>query len=147
MKCFKRLIYCVEYCDWPNYFIPDNNLFENKITGKVQEILLNKLRNIYIDGWQCIIFSDRIKDFQKVVSGSYESPLPNSAHLDNINLLVMSCFDSADEYLYLYYMSKLCCNRSQLLPTNAISSNKSAYKQYKSYLSSLLINTNHDAIS
>ncbi|XP_071126576.1 uncharacterized protein [Mytilus edulis] len=172
MKCFKRLIYCVEYCDCPSYFIPDNNLFENKITGHVHEILLNKLRNIYSCGWQCIVFSDRIKDVQQVVFGSYESPLPNGAHLDNIKLLIMSCFDNGDvlpsnynftlkkglkiiysirnskiKYLYLYYISKLCCNRSQLLPTKAISSNKSAYKQYKRYLSSLMLNTNHDAVS
>ncbi|XP_052075889.1 nucleotidyltransferase MB21D2-like [Mytilus californianus] len=43
MRCFRRHIYCVEYTVCPHYFIPENNLFENKIYGHAQEILLNKL--------------------------------------------------------------------------------------------------------
>ncbi|XP_071162530.1 cyclic GMP-AMP synthase-like receptor 1 [Mytilus edulis] len=43
MKYFRRLIYCVEYNVCAHYFIPENNLFENKIHGKAQETLLNKL--------------------------------------------------------------------------------------------------------
>lgn len=33
IRCFKRLIYCVEQSMCPHYFIPEHNLFENKIIG------------------------------------------------------------------------------------------------------------------
>ncbi|XP_076072060.1 cyclic GMP-AMP synthase-like receptor 2 [Mytilus galloprovincialis] len=38
MKCFRRLIYCVNYSVCPHYFIPENNLFENKIEGIEQQV-------------------------------------------------------------------------------------------------------------
>ncbi|XP_063416234.1 uncharacterized protein LOC134697878 [Mytilus trossulus] len=46
MRCFRRLIYFVEYSVCPHYFIPKDNLFENKIKGQSQQILLKKLRTL-----------------------------------------------------------------------------------------------------
>ncbi|XP_052075896.1 uncharacterized protein LOC127713985 [Mytilus californianus] len=50
MRCFKRLIYSVENSACPHYFIPENNLFENKIKENAQQKLINKLHilNSYV---------------------------------------------------------------------------------------------------
>ncbi|XP_076086779.1 cyclic GMP-AMP synthase-like receptor 2 [Mytilus galloprovincialis] len=34
MRCFGRLVYCVEHSVCSHYFIPENNMFENKIEGR-----------------------------------------------------------------------------------------------------------------
>lgn len=59
----------------------------------MQEILLNKLRNIHSYGWQYIVVSDRIKNVYEVAFGSFELYLTNASHLNNINLLLMSSFE------------------------------------------------------
>ncbi|XP_052083522.1 cyclic GMP-AMP synthase-like [Mytilus californianus] len=53
MICFSRLVYCVEHSVCFHYFIPENNMFENKIEGRGREILLEKLYSLYSYG--CII--------------------------------------------------------------------------------------------
>ncbi|XP_052075908.1 cyclic GMP-AMP synthase-like [Mytilus californianus] len=58
MRCLRRLIYFVEYSMCPHYFIPENNLFENKMNGQSREILLNKLYIFNSYGWQCIACSE-----------------------------------------------------------------------------------------
>ncbi|VDI83801.1 Hypothetical predicted protein [Mytilus galloprovincialis] len=45
--CISRLIYCVEYKTCLHYFIPENNLFEDRFTDKEHDSLLNTLRFIY----------------------------------------------------------------------------------------------------
>lgn len=56
MRCFKRLIYCVENSVCPHYFIPENNLFEQTIKRHAQKVLLNKLHILNSYGWRCIAF-------------------------------------------------------------------------------------------
>ncbi|VDI36227.1 Hypothetical predicted protein [Mytilus galloprovincialis] len=48
MHCFSRLIYCVKYSACLHYFIPENNMFENKIEGRAREILLDRLYTPFI---------------------------------------------------------------------------------------------------
>ncbi|XP_063416272.1 uncharacterized protein LOC134697916 [Mytilus trossulus] len=43
MRCFRRLIYCVQYQVCPHYFIPENNMFENKIEGLARTNLIHTL--------------------------------------------------------------------------------------------------------
>ncbi|XP_052076793.1 cyclic GMP-AMP synthase-like [Mytilus californianus] len=56
MRCFRRFIYFVEYSMCPHYFIPKINLFDNKIKGQSQQILLNKLHILNSCSWQCVEF-------------------------------------------------------------------------------------------
>ncbi|XP_076086785.1 cyclic GMP-AMP synthase-like receptor 2 [Mytilus galloprovincialis] len=37
MRCFSRLVYCVEYSVCLHYFIPENNMFENKTEGHARD--------------------------------------------------------------------------------------------------------------
>ncbi|VDI74193.1 Hypothetical predicted protein [Mytilus galloprovincialis] len=62
MRCFSRLIYCVQYQVCPHYFIPENNLFENKIEGLARDNLIDKLRMLFSYGWRCILFSKQISN-------------------------------------------------------------------------------------
>ncbi|XP_071145508.1 uncharacterized protein [Mytilus edulis] len=63
MRCFSRLVYFVEYSVCLHYFIPDNNMFENKIEGRDRDVLLDKLNTLHSYGWRCILFSDQISNF------------------------------------------------------------------------------------
>ncbi|XP_071124303.1 uncharacterized protein [Mytilus edulis] len=171
MRCFRRLIYCVECAFCPHYFIPENNLFGNKIHGKAQKLLLNRLYILNSYGWQCILLSDQISirnalpsDISKETSYSYASSverLLNSFVFDgeflcstfNFNLFkkciynVLSNKSSKIKYLCIYYLSKFCCKSEQFLSLEDTSSNKSIYKKYNTYISTLLLNTRHDAVT
>jgi hypothetical protein len=47
MECFERLLYCVEYSMCPHYFIPEINMFENKIEGHERQVLLKEYINSF----------------------------------------------------------------------------------------------------
>ncbi|VDH96213.1 Hypothetical predicted protein [Mytilus galloprovincialis] len=176
LRCVGRLIYCVEYSVCWHYFVPENNLFENKIRGRAREILLEKLFFLHSYGWRCILFSDQVSNFHDVmwnlkfkphtaVSNAVEKILNSRAlrHLDysfastdlkGMNMLhrgmnqILSCPQSPMKYMYAYYISKGCFLRAQfMLPYYTSDTNKYKYKKYKSCLSTLLQNIYHDAVS
>ncbi|XP_071126620.1 cyclic GMP-AMP synthase-like receptor 2 [Mytilus edulis] len=64
MRCLRRLIYSVDYSVCLHYFIPENNLFENKIEGRARRILLDKLYKLHSYGWRCVFFSDQLSNFR-----------------------------------------------------------------------------------
>ncbi|VDI49266.1 cyclic GMP-AMP synthase, partial [Mytilus galloprovincialis] len=83
MRCYKRLIYCVEHSVCLHYFIPENNLFENKIEGRSREILLEKLSTLHSYGWQCVLFSDQISNFH-VSMWNFQLE-PHILYVDDVN--------------------------------------------------------------
>ncbi|XP_071126634.1 uncharacterized protein [Mytilus edulis] len=175
MRCVSRLIYCVQYSICLHCFIPENNMFENKIEGGVREILLEKLYILYRYGWRCILFSDQVSNFS--VSTWIVQIEPNSLHtikvaktlnskllclanivpidskVDTYNFKrglyqIISCDQSSLKYLYTYYLSLVCGQCAQSVPLNSTRScNKHQYKQYNSCLCTLLQNIYHDAVS
>ncbi|XP_071127459.1 uncharacterized protein [Mytilus edulis] len=170
MRCFRRLIYCVEYSLCPHYFIPENNLFGIKIHGKAQKLLLNRLYILNSYGWHGILLSDQISsiwnvlpsDISKATSYCYAN---NVGRLSNSFLFacdiirtfdyllekcihqVLSSKSSKIRYLFTYYLSKFCCKSERFLPLKDTSCNKSIYKKHNTYISTLLLNTRHDAVS
>ncbi|VDI09412.1 Hypothetical predicted protein [Mytilus galloprovincialis] len=74
MRCLRRLIYSVDYSICLHYFIPENNLFENKIEGRARRILLDKLYKLHSYGWRCILFSDQLSNFQISMRMSHIEP-------------------------------------------------------------------------
>ncbi|XP_071146310.1 uncharacterized protein [Mytilus edulis] len=174
MRCLNRLVYCVEHSVCSHYFIPENNLFENKIEGRARDVLLNKLNTLHSYGWRCILFSDQISNFdvamwnfpsepfalyvndvKKIVQSSIlywaNFFLKNYSELDIFNtglLHNIRCYQFSLKQLYAYYISQRCRSQAQRLPLDgAIINNKYQYKQYKSCLSTLLTNVYHDAVS
>lgn len=169
MKCFRRLIYCVEYSVCPHYFIPENNLFENKIKGQVREILLKKLHFLNSYGWQCVLFSDQLSDINNVSYSMQREP--NNSNIDNINRFLFSNIYRIDscpipslkeeneihrilsiestkiKYLYMYCLSQMFSSNAQVLPFPNISDNKYIYKLYNTCISTLLRSIFHNAVS
>ena len=170
MRCFRRLIYCVEYVVCPHYFIPDNNLFENKIKGNAQKILLNKLSVLNSYGWHCIAFSKQIPNFNKLAFHIRKEPVSlyvNSLKqllfskmifadiqsssckflLEKVLHIILSTKNSKIKHFYLYYISKTCCLHDTLQGFKDIIGNKSTYTQYNTCISSLLRNIRHNAVT
>ncbi|XP_071147327.1 uncharacterized protein [Mytilus edulis] len=170
MRCFSRLVYCVEHSVCLHYFIPENNMFENKIEGRARDVLLKKLNTLHSYGWRCILFSDQISNFdvamwnfpiepftlyvhdvEKIVQSSnlYIANSLSYSELDILNTgLLHHCHHFSLKQIYAYYISQSCSILAQRLPfAGATINNKNQYKQYKSCLSTLLTNVYHDAVS
>ncbi|XP_063416456.1 uncharacterized protein LOC134698095 [Mytilus trossulus] len=170
MRCFRRLIYCVEYGVCLHYFIPENNLFENKIHGHEQETLLNKLYILNSYDWQCILFSDQISRFFALtyninmescylhINSVEKFIISTTFRLDNIDsnyefLLkkgiykLLFCESSKIKHLYTFYVSNYCCKFEDLLPSDDRSGNKSNYEDFNTYTNTLLLNIRPDAVS
>ncbi|XP_052077129.1 uncharacterized protein LOC127715146 [Mytilus californianus] len=170
MACFSRLIYYVEYSVCPHYFIPENNLFENKIHGHAHKTLLNRLHILYSSGWQCILKSEQMPNFNALAFDIINES--SCLHVKRVEKLLISVMFGADtlqktfcfllekviykvlsskssriKILYTYYLSKFCCKCDQLLPFKDNSGNKSLYEQDNTCISTLLLNTNHDTVS
>ncbi|XP_062570822.1 uncharacterized protein LOC134232863 [Saccostrea cucullata] len=60
-KCLKYLILCVYRGKFANFFIPQNNLFINKIVGIARESLLNQLYQYYRMGVSCLQLSSTVR--------------------------------------------------------------------------------------
>ncbi|XP_052078278.1 uncharacterized protein LOC127716192 [Mytilus californianus] len=171
MRCFSRLIYNVDYSVCLHYFIPENNMFENKIEGRTREILLEKLNNLHSYGWRCILFSDQVSNFHVSMYNINIEPyiLHTSAVEKTLNslLLLLMSFGVIDQSelkwnaynrginqivscdkSFVYYMSMMGASFAWSLSLdNTKSNNKHQYKQYKSCLCTLLQHIHHDAVS
>ncbi|XP_063416266.1 uncharacterized protein LOC134697909 [Mytilus trossulus] len=176
MRCLNRLIYSVEYSVCLHYFIPEYNMFEIKIEGRPRKILLEKLSNLHSYGWQCILFSDQIFNFNVSRRDFHIESHTLYVHLVDktirsglmfvANILVCaipthdggvfsrgiqhiaSSDKSSIKYLFAYYMSKLRALNAQYLPQDIEHiNNKYNYKQYKTCICTLLQSIYHDAVS
>lgn len=65
-RCFRRLIYCLQYQVCPYYFIPENNLFQNKIEGHDRFSLIDTLLLLFCHEWHDILFSKQRSYFADV---------------------------------------------------------------------------------
>ncbi|XP_062593572.1 uncharacterized protein LOC134255068 [Saccostrea cucullata] len=60
-ECFKLLIYWVFTGECPNFFIPENNMFQFKVTGSIQTVLFNKLYKLYCKGIPSLLLSESLR--------------------------------------------------------------------------------------
>ncbi|VDI09538.1 Hypothetical predicted protein [Mytilus galloprovincialis] len=177
MRCFSRLVYCVEHSVCLHYFIPENNMFENKIVGRAREKLLEKLYMLHSYKWRCILFPDQISNFDlsiwnfptephtqylKEVKKMLSSQLFYVVHINNVSFRTSNIVDTRMNQMYLcqqysefsikdiykFYISKGCQAHAQYVPLiSTLSNNKYQYKQYKSCLSTVIKSINHDVAS
>ncbi|VDI25882.1 Hypothetical predicted protein [Mytilus galloprovincialis] len=177
LRCFRRLIYCVEYSVCPHYFIPENNLFENKIHGHERQLLLSNLNVLYSYDWRCIFFSPQIIRC-KLSPNPNINVIAHSVSLDRIvNSRTLALFENfttvgvqktviqlTSDYvrsvfaclclhsnrikrIHLRYMSFICHKMSQTIQLTTRNGNKYQYKQYNTCLSYLLRNIHSDTVS
>ena len=62
-NCFRRLLKWVNCSYCPNFFIPQNNMFEGKIEGKNRDSLLEHLRNLFHEGYMCLLRCQSLSDY------------------------------------------------------------------------------------
>lgn len=60
-KCFEFLLNCVRRGVFPNFFIPQNNMFVNKVVGFAQQSLTEQLMGYYECGMSCLLQSQTLK--------------------------------------------------------------------------------------
>ncbi|XP_063436841.1 uncharacterized protein LOC134718279 [Mytilus trossulus] len=173
MRCFSRLVYCVEHSVCPHYFIPENNTFENKIVGRPREVLLENLYMLHCHNWRCILFSDQIskydlfscnfpieahalyaKEVERILSSLlwYMADITliyTPSEIINIRMKqTYFCQQSSGPSIKdvcKFYVSKWCQQHAQYVPL--ICYNKFQYQQYKLCLSTVINNIYHDAAS
>ena len=70
--CFQKLLHWInnEYC--PNFFIPENNMFANKIEGSAKVQLLRCLIPLYEEGYNCLL---KCRSVQRELKSVIERPL------------------------------------------------------------------------
>ncbi|XP_063418885.1 uncharacterized protein LOC134701683 [Mytilus trossulus] len=176
MRCFNRLVYCVEHSVCPHYFIPENNMFENKIVGRAREVLLENLYMLQSYNWRCILFSDQIsncdlficnfpiephalyaKEIERILSSSlwYKADITliyTPSKIINMRMkqtyLCQQSSGSSIKDVCKFYVSRWSHLHAQYVPLiSTFSNNKYQYKQYKLSLSIVINNINHDAAS
>jgi hypothetical protein len=60
-KCFKYLIQCIYRGEFPNFFIPQNNMFINKVVGAARTALLEQLYGYYNMDVSCLLLSPTLR--------------------------------------------------------------------------------------
>ena len=53
--CFRRLVHWVSCSYCPNFFVPENNMFEGKIESTSRAKLLDNLNVLYKEGFRCLL--------------------------------------------------------------------------------------------
>jgi tetratricopeptide (TPR) repeat protein len=162
MKCFERLLYCVEYSMCPHYFIPEINMFENKIEGHERQVLLRRLNVLYSYGWRCIFLSKQLSR-HRVTSNNRLSAsdvkeqyiksilCSNSVHLpllgDGKITFPRYCQSPKLQEYFHYFMSLRYNEEAQHISVCGRNRNKIQYNQYRTCLSYLLYSIHHDSVS
>ena len=54
-NCFRRLLKWISFSYCPNFFIPQNNMFEGKIEGTNRDKLLQHLSTLFYEGYKCLL--------------------------------------------------------------------------------------------
>ena len=54
-NCFRRLMQWISCSLCPNFFIPENNMFEGKIEDRNRTMLLQHLNSLYSEGFPCLL--------------------------------------------------------------------------------------------
>ncbi|VDI08166.1 Hypothetical predicted protein [Mytilus galloprovincialis] len=149
LDCIRRLIYCVEYKTCLHYFIPENNLFEDRFTKDDQQALLDTLRFVYGSPWTSLFQTETFLNYRLQSVNSHWKALSASAlSCFSYTCIRVSCspcsiykefkrFGNGHTYIFRKEMCAyfLCaCYMESIRCTdfyNLADRNKSFYKQYK----------------
>ncbi|XP_063406100.1 uncharacterized protein LOC134690057 [Mytilus trossulus] len=164
LDCLRRLVYCVQYKTCLHYFIPDHNFFEDRFTDSEHKTLLDTLQDIYKSPWTSIFHTATFQDFRLETVNSlgvsltvselscfkYMNTLdesPNSFY-SVCKRLVNSSSYSLNREMCIYMISVHCRDFIQTSDLcNLSNRNKSAYRQYQTFLGCLKIIWHSDSIS
>ncbi|XP_048746114.2 uncharacterized protein LOC125658760 [Ostrea edulis] len=77
-KCFKYLIHYVYRGVFPNFFIPQNNMFINKVVGAARTALLEQLYRYYNMGVSCLLLSPTLRSILEPALSSLTFVIPSA---------------------------------------------------------------------
>ncbi|XP_062621177.1 uncharacterized protein LOC134282802 [Saccostrea cucullata] len=118
-RCLKYLLHCVYGGVFPKFFIPQNNMFINKVVGVTRESLLQQLYQYYRIGVSCLLLSPTLRSVLEPALSSpsfvlspAEGEFRSIADLDKcgmkeISELYFYLKHNLDCYLYFKTISKL----------------------------------------
>jgi hypothetical protein len=162
MRCFERLLYCVEYSMCPHYFIPEINMFENKIEGHERQVLLGRLNVLYSYGWRCILMSKQLSKYRVSTHSRAVASDERVAYIKHMlcTWCVLQpvsatrgmpfpryCQSSKLQSYFHYFMSLKYNNSANQISVGGRNRNKTQYNQYRTCLSYLLYNLHNDSVS
>jgi len=165
LRCFRRLIYCLEYRICLHYFIPKINMFEDKINEQERGLLLGHLNALWSYGWRSVLLSEQLSTFTilrhhiynnaEIQAGYIRHILCSSAVEKGIMdyeisfIKAVHCIRQSRRFksYYRYFMSMICSHVIQRDRVVSVNRNKDQYKQYRRRLSYLIQNIHHDAVS
>ena len=162
MRCFERLLYCVEYSMCPHYFIPEINMFENKIEGHERQVLLGRIKVLYSYGWRCILMSKQLSRYRVISNNRLPASDERAQYIESIlctksvypaltavtKITFPRYFQSPKLQSYFHYFMSMKYNgAAQQISVGGRNRNKTQYNQYRTCLSYLLYNLYHDPVS
>jgi tetratricopeptide (TPR) repeat protein len=165
LRCFKRLIYCLEYRICLHYFIPKINMFEDKINEQERELLLGHLNALWSYGWRSVLLSEQLSMFTILQHHIYNNTEVQAGYIKRILCSQTVIFDmefdmqsyrKALHFIrqspglkshYRYFFSKICSVAVEREHVVSVNRNKDKYKQYRRRLCYLTQNVHHDAVS
>ncbi|XP_061179641.1 uncharacterized protein LOC133188284 [Saccostrea echinata] len=121
-KCFKYLIHFVYRGEFSNFFIPENNMFLNKVVGDTRESLLQQLYQYYRMGVSCLLLSPTLRSILEPALCNLSFAVSFTENITDINLCgmqeILGLSFRIEElchcYLYLTSIDKL--SRLSILP-------------------------------
>ena len=75
-NCFRRLLQWINCSFCPNFFIPENNMFEGKIEGANRAKLLQHLNSVYLEGFRCLLRCPSLSKMRVIINVSNSILLP-----------------------------------------------------------------------
>ncbi|XP_048747160.2 uncharacterized protein LOC125659520 [Ostrea edulis] len=77
-KCFKYIIHCVYRGVFQNFFIPQNNMFINKVVGAARTALLEQLYDYFNVGVSCLLLSPTLRSILEPALNSLTLVIPSA---------------------------------------------------------------------
>ena len=104
-NCFQRLLQWISSSYCPNFFIPQNNMFEGKIEGRNRDKLLQHLRTLYCKGYISLLrCSSLSSDMSNIITRPFLDLRPEEPSNSHIAL------EAANQWRHCLYVDEIALN-------------------------------------
>lgn len=161
-KCFRRLIYCVEYEICFHYFIPEINFFENRFSKEGHESLLCSLKSLYDLGVNSVQLTHTVEKCLPLLSSLTSSVVCDLAflqvffqHKKDISTTYMlnkvvpwtkHCEKSFKLIVRLFFSLQFSGDAIGMSNINSVN-NKHIYRRYKKKMAYILMASKGSTVS
>ena len=107
--CFCRLLQWISCSYCPNFFVPQNNMFEGKIQGTNRNKLLQHLRTLYCEGYSCLLRCQSLSPYMSCIVHRPHVKLvakePSNSYI--ARNIIIECFNSFRLFSYNHTVTNL----------------------------------------